>query len=115
IDGGTDFVEVLLVAGEEVIEHHDLARASPQQTPHNGGADEARASGNNVFAHWVSRWRNDSRAMVSAPGVKSKASSEIQTPYSRRRKTSKSGLKSYDPVPGWRPSSSFTCMWRIRS
>ena len=74
----THFLQVLFAAREEVIEHHHAARALPQKAAHDRGADEAGASGDNVFVHWDSRYRSDSRAMVFAPGVKSKTSAEIQ-------------------------------------
>ena len=52
---GTDLVQVFGAAGEEVIEDHDLAGALSQQGPHDGGADEPRASGDDVFTHLFSR------------------------------------------------------------
>ena len=51
VDCGAEFVEVFLTAGEEVIEHNDFTRTFAQQAPHDGGADESRASSDDIFTH----------------------------------------------------------------
>ena len=81
-------LQVGFVPGQQIVDDDDLAGAFAQQRADDGGADEPGPSGDNVVAHRVaqvessaisrSRWRRDSPAMASAPGVKSKASSEIQ-------------------------------------
>ncbi len=77
-------VEVGCVTRQQVVDDDDLARSLAEQTADDSGADESRSSGDNVVAHddswaiWDSRCRSDSLARRSAPGVKSKASSEIQ-------------------------------------
>jgi len=64
-----DFFEIPLVARQQIVDHHNLARAFSQQTAHDRGADEARASGDNVVAHKDndSKCRSDSAASRSAP------------------------------------------------
>src|ERR1019366_4428001 len=117
----TNLLQVALPPGEQIIDRYHAARAFLQQFAYNGGADEARPSGDNVVAHdgsfpiCFSRYRRLSLATRSAPGVKSKASSDTQPAYPRRRSTSRTGVKSWLPAPQCRPSSSLTCTWRMKS
>src|SRR5581483_1284083 len=84
VHGFAHFVQIAFVPGQQVIDDRDLLRPFAQQGSHNRRADKPGASGNNVFAHdgsfaiSASRWRSDSLASFSAPGVKSNASSETQ-------------------------------------
>ena len=51
IDGGTDFLQVLFVSGQAVVDHRDLGGSVSQQPPNQRRADETRASGHDIFVH----------------------------------------------------------------
>ncbi len=61
IDGGAHLFEVGFRTAQQVVDDHDPPRVFAQQAAHDGGADEARPSGDNVMAHdgnlaiWLSR------------------------------------------------------------
>src|ERR1700742_4751750 len=51
IHGLAHFLEISLMTCQKIVDHHNLSRAFLQKTPHNGGADEARAPCYYVVAH----------------------------------------------------------------
>ena len=65
------------VTAQQVVDDHDPPRAFAQQAAHDGGADEARPSGDNVMAH-------DGNLAIGFPG-----SAETRRPGVRRRAKSR--------------------------
>src|SRR5260370_39351092 len=77
-------LQILLAPAEEIVDHDHSLSALPQQAAHQGGPDKTGAARYHVFAHVgssairASRYRSESLAIFSAPGLKSKASSDTQ-------------------------------------
>ncbi len=69
LEGALHLFEIPFIAGEKIVDHDHLPRALAQQRAHNGGTDEARASGDDVTIHapCASKCRSDSSASRSAP------------------------------------------------
>ena len=51
IDTRSNFLDVALSSGEQIIDYDDAACTFGKQAAYDGGADEARPSGYDVVAH----------------------------------------------------------------
>src|SRR5579871_1940717 len=100
LDLAAYFREILFVSSQQVVDHPHLGIAMCQQRAHQRRSDESGAACHYIARHAesfsisFSTNRRDSSAIFSAPGVKSKASIDIQCAYSRSRRTRNTGLKS---------------------